>query len=55
MGFGLESIKPLSGGWGAAARSCDACKSASAAVFCRVDSAFLCITCRANLYLSARS
>ncbi|XP_013621617.1 PREDICTED: zinc finger protein CONSTANS-LIKE 5 [Brassica oleracea var. oleracea] len=54
MGFGLESIKPLSGGWGAAARSCDACKSASAAVFCRVDSAFLCITCDASIHSFTR-
>ncbi|KAJ4911149.1 Zinc finger protein CONSTANS-LIKE 5 [Raphanus sativus] len=50
MGFGLESIKSLSGGWGAAARSCDACKSASAAVFCRVDSAFLCIPCDTSIH-----
>ncbi|CAF2137304.1 unnamed protein product [Brassica rapa] len=54
MGFGLESIKPLSGGWGAAARSCDACKSASAAVYCRFDSAFLCITCDTSIHSFTR-
>ncbi|CAH8366276.1 unnamed protein product [Eruca vesicaria subsp. sativa] len=54
MGFGLESINPLSRGWGAAARSCDACKSVSAAVFCRVDSAFLCITCDTRIHSFTR-
>ncbi|KAG2310800.1 hypothetical protein Bca4012_025309 [Brassica carinata] len=54
MGFGLESIKSLSGGWGAAARSCDACKSVSAAVFCRVDSAFLCIACDTSIHSFSR-
>ncbi|KAJ0246046.1 Zinc finger protein CONSTANS-LIKE 5 [Hirschfeldia incana] len=54
MGFGLESIRPVSGGWGAAARSCDACKSVSAAVFCRLDSAFLCIACDTSIHSFAR-
>ncbi|CAA7062389.1 unnamed protein product [Microthlaspi erraticum] len=54
MGFGLESIKSISGGWGAAARSCDACKSVAAAVFCRVDSAFLCITCDTRIHSFTR-
>ncbi|KAJ4875280.1 Zinc finger protein CONSTANS-LIKE 5 [Raphanus sativus] len=54
MGFGLENIKSISGGWGAAARSCDACQSVSAAVFCRVDSAFLCITCDARIHSYTR-
>ncbi|KAF8084662.1 hypothetical protein N665_0708s0019 [Sinapis alba] len=54
MGFGLESIKSLSGGWGAAARSCDACKSVAAAVFCRVDSAFLCIPCDTSIHSFTR-
>ncbi|KAH0937504.1 hypothetical protein HID58_004965 [Brassica napus] len=50
----MQSIKPLSGGWGAAARSCDACKSASAAVYCRFDSAFLCITCDTSIHSFTR-
>ncbi|KAJ0266855.1 Zinc finger protein CONSTANS-LIKE 5 [Hirschfeldia incana] len=54
MGFGLENIKSISGGWGAAARSCDACQSASAAVFCRVDSAFLCIACDTRIHSYTR-
>ncbi|KAG2299651.1 hypothetical protein Bca4012_011222 [Brassica carinata] len=54
MGFGLENIKSISGGWGAAARSCDACQSVSAAVFCRVDSAFLCIPCDARIHSYTR-
>nr|UOF76501.1 CONSTANS-like protein [Olimarabidopsis pumila] len=54
MGFGLESIKSISGGWGAAARSCDACKSVTAAVFCRVDSAFLCISCDTRIHSFTR-
>ncbi|XP_010483296.1 PREDICTED: zinc finger protein CONSTANS-LIKE 5-like [Camelina sativa] len=54
MGFGLESIKSISGGWGAAARSCDACKSVTAAVFCRVDTAFLCITCDTRIHSFTR-
>lgn len=54
MGFGLESIKSISGGWGAAARSCDACKSVTAAVFCRVDSAFLCIACDTRIHSFTR-
>uniref|UniRef100_A0A1J3D312 Zinc finger protein CONSTANS-LIKE 5 n=1 Tax=Noccaea caerulescens TaxID=107243 RepID=A0A1J3D312_NOCCA len=54
MGFGLESIKSISGGWGAAARSCDACKSVAAAVFCRADSAFLCITCDTRIHSFTR-
>ncbi|KAG7538486.1 CCT domain [Arabidopsis suecica] len=54
MGFGLESIKSISGGWGAAARSCDACKSVAAAVFCRLDSAFLCISCDTRIHSFTR-
>ncbi|CAH8280022.1 unnamed protein product [Arabidopsis lyrata] len=54
MGFGLESIKSISGGWGAAARSCDACKSVTAAVFCRLDSAFLCISCDTRIHSFTR-
>ncbi|XP_062078589.1 zinc finger protein CONSTANS-LIKE 5 [Humulus lupulus] len=39
------------GGWGIAGRPCDSCKSAaSAAVFCRADSAFLCLSCDAKIH-----
>ena len=54
MGFGLENIKSISGGWGAAVRFCDACQSVSAAVFCRVDSAFLCLTCDTRIHSYTR-
>ncbi|KFK27307.1 constans-like zinc finger protein [Arabis alpina] len=54
MGFCLENIKSISGGWNAAARSCDGCKSVTAAVFCRVDSAFLCITCDTRIHSFTR-
>ena len=32
------------------AKLCDSCKSASAAVFCRADSAFLCRACDADVH-----
>ncbi|PON58581.1 Zinc finger-domain containing protein [Trema orientale] len=39
------------GGWSLAAKPCDSCKSAgSAAVFCRADSAFLCLSCDAKIH-----
>ncbi|XP_010539452.1 PREDICTED: zinc finger protein CONSTANS-LIKE 5 [Tarenaya hassleriana] len=54
MGIGFGDVKGLSVGWGAAARSCDGCKSVAAAVFCRVDAAFLCVTCDTRIHTSTR-
>lgn len=38
------------GGGLMAAKLCDSCKSASATVFCRADTAYLCITCDAKVH-----
>ncbi|KAK9097924.1 hypothetical protein Syun_024969 [Stephania yunnanensis] len=43
-----EEVKGL--GWGLAAKACDSCKAASALLFCRADSAFLCISCDAKIH-----
>ncbi|GFY95322.1 CONSTANS-like 5 [Actinidia rufa] len=37
-------------GWGMAAKPCDSCKSTVALLFCRVDSAFLCMGCDAKVH-----
>lgn len=50
MGIEAESLKRFGGAWGAAAKPCDSCKSAAAAVFCRADSAFLCLGCDAKIH-----
>ncbi|XP_043695114.1 zinc finger protein CONSTANS-LIKE 4-like [Telopea speciosissima] len=36
--------------WGLTAKPCDSCKSAAALLFCRADSAFLCIGCEAKVH-----
>lgn len=42
-------------GWsGAAAKACDSCKAAVAAVFCRADTAFLCLSCDAKIHCANR-
>ncbi|KAI4380549.1 hypothetical protein MLD38_006726 [Melastoma candidum] len=38
------------GGWALRAKSCDTCKSAAAAVFCRVHLAFLCLRCDSGIH-----
>ncbi|KAJ0090112.1 hypothetical protein Patl1_14354 [Pistacia atlantica] len=52
MGIELHNhhLKGISGGWGVAAKPCDTCKAAASAVFCRVDSAFLCLNCDARIH-----
>ncbi|OVA02102.1 zinc finger protein [Macleaya cordata] len=40
----------IGGGWSMSAKPCDSCKSASALLFCRADSAFLCISCDSNIH-----
>lgn len=37
-------------GWNMAAKLCDSCKSATATLFCRADSAFLCLGCDAKIH-----
>ncbi|KAI3468389.1 hypothetical protein Pfo_030107 [Paulownia fortunei] len=36
--------------WSLTAKLCDSCKAVSATVFCRADSAFLCMTCDAKIH-----
>ncbi|GAV88364.1 zf-B_box domain-containing protein/CCT domain-containing protein, partial [Cephalotus follicularis] len=51
MGIEIESLKEgISCGWRVAAKPCDTCKSAAAAVFCRADSAFLCMNCDSRIH-----
>ncbi|KAL5773102.1 hypothetical protein ACOSP7_012719 [Xanthoceras sorbifolium] len=50
MGIELEVVKGISGGWGVAAKPCDSCKAVAAAVFCRPDSAFLCLICDSRIH-----
>ncbi|KAL5548996.1 hypothetical protein UlMin_004227 [Ulmus minor] len=40
---------PGSRGWSVAAKLCDSCKSTPAAVFCRLELAFLCLSCDSKL------
>ncbi|MFX6536465.1 B-box zinc finger protein, partial [Acinetobacter baumannii] len=39
-------------GWNVEAKPCDYCKSAAALLFCRNDSAFMCIACDAKVHNS---
>uniref|UniRef100_A0A2P2MHJ5 Zinc finger protein n=1 Tax=Rhizophora mucronata TaxID=61149 RepID=A0A2P2MHJ5_RHIMU len=50
--MGIETLKNLAGGgWtSVAAKRCDSCKTAAAALFCRVDSAFLCLNCDSKIH-----
>lgn len=50
MGIDLDTVKGISGGWGIAAKPCDSCKTASAAIYCRPDSAFLCLNCDTRIH-----
>ncbi|XP_054793703.1 zinc finger protein CONSTANS-LIKE 5-like [Prosopis cineraria] len=46
MGIERGNLKGFrSGSWTVPPKPCDSCKSATAAVFCRADSAFLCMLC----------
>jgi len=49
-GGGGRGVKCLPALWGIAAKPCDSCKAAAALLFCRVDSAFLCIGCDAKVH-----
>ncbi|KAF9614998.1 hypothetical protein IFM89_021552 [Coptis chinensis] len=45
-----ENHKGFAASWSLSAKPCDSCKSASALLFCRADSAFLCITCDSKIH-----
>ncbi|KAJ6698730.1 ZINC FINGER PROTEIN CONSTANS-LIKE 5 [Salix purpurea] len=55
MGIVVENLRNLTGGWRAAAKRCDSCKTEAAAAFCRVDSAFLCLNCDTKIHHSGVS
>ncbi|XP_022755393.1 zinc finger protein CONSTANS-LIKE 5-like [Durio zibethinus] len=50
MGIEIASAKGITGGWDMAARTCDTCKSAAAAIFCHADSAFMCLDCDSRIH-----
>ncbi|KAG8485027.1 hypothetical protein CXB51_021653 [Gossypium anomalum] len=55
MGIEISGGTIIPGGWGAAAmavaaKTCDACKSSAAAIFCRTDWVFLCLNCDSNFH-----
>ncbi|KAK8595789.1 hypothetical protein V6N13_000479 [Hibiscus sabdariffa] len=50
MGIEIGSVRGITGGWGMATKICDICKSTSAAIFCRVDSAFMCLNCDSRIH-----
>ncbi|KAJ4823776.1 hypothetical protein Tsubulata_012093 [Turnera subulata] len=50
MGIEIDTLRSLTAGWSVAAKRCDSCKTAAAAAFCRVDSAFLCLNCDAAIH-----
>ncbi|XP_042475120.1 zinc finger protein CONSTANS-LIKE 4-like [Macadamia integrifolia] len=45
-----ENGKGSAVSWGLTAKTCDSCKSAAALLFCRADSAFLCIGCDGKVH-----
>ncbi|PIN01303.1 GATA-4/5/6 transcription factor [Handroanthus impetiginosus] len=47
---GAVQTKYFPAGWSGAAKPCDYCNSASALLFCRADSAFLCMACDATVH-----
>ncbi|CAI9787443.1 unnamed protein product [Fraxinus pennsylvanica] len=49
-GGGAARAKNFPAGWNAAAKSCDYCKSTAALLFCRVDSAYMCMACDAKVH-----
>ncbi|KAI3831175.1 hypothetical protein MKW92_047313 [Papaver armeniacum] len=48
MGIQVETRR--GGNWSMNTKLCDSCKSATALLFCRADSAFLCMTCDSNIH-----
>ncbi|KAL2482837.1 Zinc finger protein CONSTANS-LIKE 5 [Forsythia ovata] len=49
-GGGAARAKFFPAVWNVAAKSCDYCKSTAALLFCRVDSAFMCMACDAKVH-----
>ncbi|XP_022966086.1 zinc finger protein CONSTANS-LIKE 5-like [Cucurbita maxima] len=47
---GASVVKGFRGGWGVVNKPCDSCKTAAAAVYCRPDSAFLCLNCDTKIH-----
>ncbi|KAF5207363.1 Zinc finger protein constans [Thalictrum thalictroides] len=45
-----RSGKVFAASWSLSAKPCDSCKSSSALLFCRADSAFLCISCDSKIH-----
>ncbi|KAB2069418.1 hypothetical protein ES319_A08G094800v1 [Gossypium barbadense] len=50
MVIDTTNVKGLTGRWGMAAKTCDTCKSAATAIFCRSDSAFMCLNCDSRIH-----
>ncbi|KAJ1433524.1 CCT domain [Sesbania bispinosa] len=50
MGIERGGLKGFRSGWSVPPKPCDSCKLASAALFCRPDSAFLCIACDSKIH-----
>ncbi|KAL4304030.1 hypothetical protein GQ457_10G005250 [Hibiscus cannabinus] len=50
MGIETANVKDLAGRRGMAAKTCHTCKSAAAAIFCRSDSAFMCLDCDSRIH-----
>ncbi|XP_061349817.1 zinc finger protein CONSTANS-LIKE 5 [Gastrolobium bilobum] len=50
MGIERGGFKGFRSGWTVPPKPCDSCKLASAALFCRPDSAFLCIACDSKIH-----
>ncbi|XP_014510275.1 zinc finger protein CONSTANS-LIKE 5 [Vigna radiata var. radiata] len=50
MGIERGGLKGFRTGWTVPPKPCDSCKLASAALFCRPDSAFLCIACDSKIH-----
>uniref|UniRef100_A0A5B7A145 Putative zinc finger protein CONSTANS-LIKE 5 n=1 Tax=Davidia involucrata TaxID=16924 RepID=A0A5B7A145_DAVIN len=50
MGMEEDGTKSFPAGWSMAAKPCDSCKLAAALLFCRPDSAFLCIGCDSKIH-----
>lgn len=45
MGCEVDNVNGLGGGWRMPSKPCDSCRTGIAALFCRLDSAFLCLVC----------
>nr|DAD45656.1 TPA_asm: hypothetical protein HUJ06_003886 [Nelumbo nucifera] len=50
MAIDEENGKGYVASWSLSAKPCDSCKSASAVLFCRADSAFLCVSCDSKVH-----